>query len=113
MSDETWTEYAKNQFLYDITSGSEIDKFLDYSPTNKIISSQIANWSVPTKSLTSSFSGKYKNLYHDIIEIIELQYMNINGEPREQAIRLRAEMARFEVQEKKKGLFGILGDKSS
>lgn len=112
MSDETWQDRIKDGWFYDIKSKDDLDTMLSYSPTNKIINNGLALWSTEITPIIHSFQGKHKKAYDDFLDLIEIQYMNINGEPREQAIRLRAEMARFEVkEEKKKGFLGLFGGK--
>lgn len=108
MSDETWVDEVKQKFLNETGTSDEVTAMISYSPTNKIINQGLAKYVSIVRLLCSHMKGKYRCFLDPYLELLEMQYMGIDGEARNQAIRMRAELARFEMSQKEGGIAKLL-----
>jgi len=106
---EKFVDRVKSEVLYEQFNNDDVSQMLSYSPTNRNLSTELAKITASLNFISSSFTGKYKDLLTPFIEDLEIRYLTISGETREQAIRMRAEVARIEQEKKKGGLLGLFG----
>lgn len=109
MSDEqSYVDLIKQKVLYRQRQGGEVGMMLDYSDVNKIVNEEMARLNVMLLGTFDSWRGNWKGLLNDVIVHCEMQMMGLEGYSREQAIRMKGEVAKEEgMQQQKSGLLGL------
>lgn len=106
---EKYVERVKDKLLYEIKEGGDVTAMLSFSDTNKKTTDGLARWAAFTIGLCNCLKGKYCGFLNDDVVRVHREFFSINGEPREQAIRMRAELARFEQEKNRGGILGLFG----
>lgn len=112
MPSESWSDLAKDYVLWQQQRGGDIELMLQRTPTNSRTNEALARFGSSLTAITANWRGKYKDMWADIPEKLETNYLVMEGYSRKQTIELAAAMAKAaagvpEQETKKRG--GILG----
>jgi hypothetical protein len=114
MPTDNWADLAKDYFLYQSQRGGSIELMLQRTLTNSRVNEAMSRWIMAVGGITRNWHGNYKDLFGNIHEELQEQYMNLEAFGRKQAIELAAAIAKANAvpgmppeQEKKRG--GLLG----
>lgn len=113
---ENWGDLAKSFVLWESQRGGNVELMLQRTRTNSRVNEQMAKWIISLHGITGNWKGKYKDLWGDVYDQVQEQYMNLDAFSRNQAIELAAAVAKASAppgsggdEQKRGGLLGMLG----
>lgn len=108
-NDTSYVDEIKQKVLYERRNRGEIALMLDYGAANKFLNGDGAGaqWAVEISAINNTWKGNWKGLFEDYIEHCELQMLGLDGYSREQAIRMKGEIAKLERDKDSGGLLSI------
>lgn len=108
---DKFVELAKDNVLYSYEGGSDdVRLMLERGEANSRINMEMGRWQMAVAGVTSCWRGNWKDMFADVGEVLERDYMVLNGYSRVQAIEMRGQgtVAQKEVLEKRER-GGVLG----
>jgi len=94
MPEDNWADQAKSYFLYQSQRGSGVEVMLKRTKTNSRVNTSMARWIMALEGISHNWTGPYKDLFSDVFETIQEQYMNVEAYARKQAIELAGAIAK-------------------
>lgn len=116
MPGETWQDLAKDYVLWQSQRGGNVELMVQRTRTNSRTNQDLAQFTMSVQAMTDNWRGKYKNLYGNIFDRLEEQYLVMEAFSRKQCIELAAAVARASApapgengDKKHGGIMGLLG----
>lgn len=113
---EKFVDRAKQELFYEYEGGNDnVRLMVSQSAANSRVNEQMARWEMSVLAITSSWHGKWQNMFEPIMQQLETHFLNLNGYSRVQAIEMagQASVGQREVIEPKErgGLLGLFSGK--
>lgn len=108
---DKFVEIAKQKLFYESDGGTDnVRLMLSRTQANSRVNEEMARWEMAVLQITACWTGAWKHTFAPLAEMLEDNFMNLNGYSRVQAIEMAGQQSIGEKEvlaEKERG--GILG----